>query len=181
MPDKIISLSFSLFCTCVFCEPQDVKKEGFSAVNARVLANNIGCSTQPIFSNYPTMDALKEDNAIWSDAYKSKVIISSPTNLFALLMIVNDLWQRDDQTKNQAAILDNALKLYRQLVDFTTALESVGTELDQARAKYDEAYKRLHTGNNNIVRLGERLRKLSAATEQKSMPKSLFSFPQYGK
>ena len=119
------------------------------------------------------LDALKEDNAIWSDAYKSKVIISSPTNLFALLMIVNDLWQRDDQTKNQAAILDNALKLYRQLVDFTTALESVGTELDQARAKYDEAYKRLHTGNNNIVRLGERLRKLSAATEQKRMPKSL--------
>ena len=119
------------------------------------------------------LDALKEDNAIWSDAYKSKVIISSPTNLFALLMIVNDLWQRDDQTKNQAAILDNALKLYRQLVDFTTALEGVGTELDQARAKYDEAYKRLHTGNNNIVRLGERLRKLGAATEPKRMPKSL--------
>lgn len=119
------------------------------------------------------LDALKEDNAIWSDAYKSKVIISSPTNLFALLMIVNDLWQRDDQSKNQAAILDNALKLYRQLVDFTTALEGVGIELDQAKAKYDEAYKRLHTGNNNIVRLGERLRKLSATTEPKRMPKSL--------
>ena len=119
------------------------------------------------------LDALKEDNAIWSDAYKSKVIISSPTNLFALLMIVNDLWQRDDQSKNQAAILDNALKLYRQLVDFTTALEGVGVELDQAKAKYDDAYKRLHTGNNNIVRLGERLRKLSATTEPKRMPKSL--------
>ncbi len=119
------------------------------------------------------LDALKEDNAIWSDAYKSKVIISSPTNLFALLMIVNDLWQRDDQSKNQAAILDNALKLYRQLVDFTTALEGVGVELDQAKAKYDDAYKRLHTGNNNIVRLGERLRKLSATAEQKRMPKSL--------
>ena len=119
------------------------------------------------------LDALKEDNAIWSDAYKSKVIISSPTNLFALLMIVNDLWQRDDQSKNQAAILDNALKLYRQLVDFTTALEGVGVELDQAKAKYDDAYRRLHTGNNNIVRLGERLRKLSATTEPKRMPKSL--------
>lgn len=119
------------------------------------------------------LDALKEDNTIWSDAYKSKVIISSPTNLFALLMIVNDLWQRDDQSKNQAAILENALKLYRQLVDFTTALEGVGVELDQAKAKYDDAYKRLHTGNNNIVRLGERLRKLSASTEPKRMPKSL--------
>ena len=119
------------------------------------------------------LDALKEDNTIWSDAYKSKVIISSPTNLFALLMIVNDLWQRDDQSKNQAAILDNALKLYRQLVDFTTALEGVGVELDQAKAKYDEAYKRLRTGNNNIVRLGERLRNLSATAEPKRMPKSL--------
>lgn len=119
------------------------------------------------------LDALKEDNTIWSDAYKSKVIISSPTNLFALLMIVNDLWQRDDQSKNQVAILENALKLYRQLVDFTTALEGVGVELDQAKAKYDDAYKRLHTGNNNIVRLGERLRKLSATTEPKRMPKSL--------
>ena len=119
------------------------------------------------------LDALKEDNTIWSDAYKSKVIISSPTNLFALLMIVNDLWQRDDQSKNQAAILENALKLYRQLVDFTAALEGVGVELDQAKAKYDDAYKRLHTGNNNIVRLGERLRKLSASTEPKRMPKSL--------
>lgn len=125
-------------------------------------------------SNEPAfLDALKEDNAIWSDAYKSKVIISSPTNLFALLMIVNDLWQRDDQSKNQAAILDNALKLYRQLVDFTTALEGVGVELDQAKAKYDEAYKRLRTGNNNIVRLGERLRNLSATAEPKRMPKSL--------
>jgi DNA recombination protein RmuC len=52
-------------------------------------------------------------------------------------------------------------------------LEGVGVELDQAKAKYDDAYKRLHTGNNNIVRLGERLRKLSATTEPKRMPKSL--------
>jgi DNA recombination protein RmuC len=119
------------------------------------------------------LDALKADNDLWSDAYNKKVVISSPTNLFALLKIVNDLWQRDEQSKNQAAILDTALKLYNQLVDFSSALEGVGGALKQARTKYDEAHKRLCTGNNNVVRLGERLRKLGAVGEsRKTMPKS---------
>lgn len=116
--------------------------------------------------------ALKEDGKIWSDAYEKKVIVSSPTNLFALLKIVDDLWRRDDQSRNQQAILENAEKLYSQLVDFITALEGVGTGLEQARARYDEAHKRLTSGNNNIVRLGERLRKLGVSSK-KSMPKSL--------
>lgn len=118
------------------------------------------------------LDALKEDGLLWSEAYEKKVIISSPTNLFALLKIVDDLWRRDDQSRNQQAILENAEKLYAQLVDFTTALEGIGTGLDQARARYDEAYKRLKKGNNNIVRLGERMRKLGVQSK-KSLPKSL--------
>lgn len=38
-----------------------VRERGFASINARKLADKIGCSTQPIFSNYPTMDALKDD------------------------------------------------------------------------------------------------------------------------
>ena len=52
------------------------------------------------------------------------------------------------------------------------ALEGLGAGLDQARARYDEAYKRLKTGNNNIARLGERMRKLGVQSK-KSLPKSL--------
>lgn len=119
------------------------------------------------------LEALKEDRAIWSDAYARKVIISSPTNLFALLKMVADMWRRDAQSKNQAEIVDKATKLYDQLVAFTESLEGVGTALDQARAKYDDAYKRLHTGNNNIVRLGERLRKLGLPTKKRQSAKAL--------
>ena len=118
------------------------------------------------------LDAMKEDGKIWSDAYERKVIVSSPTNLFALLKIVDDLWRREDQSRNQQAILENAEKLYAQLVEFTSALEGVGAGLEQARARYDEAFKRLHTGNNNIVRLGEKLRKLGIPAK-KTLPKSL--------
>lgn len=124
--------------------------------------------TEPAF-----LEALKADSKIWADAYARKVIISSPTNLFALLKMVGDMWRRDVQSKNQAEIVDKATKLYEQLVVFTEQLEGVGTALDTAKSKYDEAYKRLHTGNNNIVRLGERLKKLGLPTKKQQSAKSL--------
>ena len=117
------------------------------------------------------LDALKEDNTIWNDAYEKKVIISSPTNLFALLKIVDDLWRRDEQNKNHENIIKLGVTLYDQLVAFSTTLEGVGTSLEQAQAKYEEAYKRLHTGNNNIVRVGEKLRKMGLPTTKRQSAK----------
>ena len=83
--------------------------------------------------------ALQNDPAIWADAYDRKVIVSSPTNLFALL----------------------------KLVAFTSSLEGVGTALDKARDAYEDAHKRLCTGNDNIVRVGERLRKTASLQTKK--------------
>lgn len=124
--------------------------------------------TEPAF-----LEALKADSDIWADAYARKVIISSPTNLFALLKMVADMWRRDAQNKNQAEIIEKATKLYEQLVVFSEQLEGVGSALDTAKSRYDEAYKRLHTGNNNIVRLGERLKKLGLPTKKQQSARSL--------
>lgn len=119
--------------------------------------------------------ALQSDSSIWSDAYDKKVIISSPTNLFALLKLVDDLWKRNAQNKNTADIVTYGTKLYDQLVAFTASLEGVGQSLDAAREKYNDAYKRLCTGNDNIVRCGERLRKLGLPTKRRQSAKALQS------
>ncbi|MBQ4120914.1 MAG: TetR/AcrR family transcriptional regulator [Clostridia bacterium] len=37
-----------------------VREQGDAALNARNIANALGCSTQPIFSNFSTMDALRQ-------------------------------------------------------------------------------------------------------------------------
>ena len=111
--------------------------------------------------------ALQSDPAIWSDAYERKVIVSSPTNLFALLKLVADLWKYNDQDKNTKEIAACGLKLYEQLVAFTSSLEGVGTALDKARDAYEDAHKRLCTGNDNIVRVGERLRKTASLQTKK--------------
>lgn len=43
--------------------------------------------------------ALQNDSSIWADAYDKKVIISSPTNLFALLKLVDDLGSGTHRTR----------------------------------------------------------------------------------
>ncbi len=120
------------------------------------------------------LEALKADRSIWSDAYEKKVIISSPTNLFALLKLVADLWKYSNQDRNTKEIATCALKLYEQLVAFTSSLEGVGTALGKARDAYDDAYKRLCTGNDNIVRVGERLRRTaSLQSKRRHSPRTI--------
>lgn len=115
--------------------------------------------------------ALQHDATIWSDAYDRKVIISSPTNLFALLKLVDDLWKRNAQNRNTADIVTYGTKLYEQLAAFTVSLENIGVSLDKARDAYADAYKRLRTGNDNIIRSGERLRKLGLPAKRRLSPK----------
>ena len=38
-----------------------VRKSGVNSLNARAIAKELNCSTQPIFSNYSSMDELKKD------------------------------------------------------------------------------------------------------------------------
>ena len=57
MPPKAKVTRENILSACV----EIIRQSGFDAVNARALASRLGCSTQPIFSNYQSMDALKDD------------------------------------------------------------------------------------------------------------------------
>ncbi len=119
--------------------------------------------------------ALQAETSLWSEAYEKKVIISSPTNLFALLKLVDDLWKRNAQSKNTAEIVLRGTKLYDQLVNFVTQIEGVGVALDAAQLKYNDAYKRLTSGNDNIIRSGERLRLLGLPTKRRQSAKAMLN------
>lgn len=119
------------------------------------------------------LDALKGDPSIWSDAYDKKVIISSPTNLFALLKLVADLWKYDAQDKNTKRIAECGLKLYEQAVAFTASLEGVGAALQKAQTAYEDAHKRLATGNNNLVRVGLQLKETARLQSKKEFSAAL--------
>ena len=123
--------------------------------------------------------AMQQDSARWSDAYNRKVIISSPTNLFALLKIVDDLWKRDGQSKNALAIATEGANLYDKFVGFSETLLDLGRSLGAATGKYEQAMNQLKTGRGNLIRRAERLRELQVKAS-KSLPAQLEDYDADG-
>lgn len=51
-----------------------IRESGMDALNARAIAKKLGCSTQPIFSNYATMEELKAEVMRAADAIYQQYI-----------------------------------------------------------------------------------------------------------
>ena len=116
--------------------------------------------------------ALQCDSTIWSDAYRRKVIVSSPTNLFALLKIVHDLWRREEQRDNALRIATEGGKLHDKFVGFYESMESVGKGIRNASESYEKAMGQLKTGRGNLVGYAEKLRRLGVKAA-KALPGSV--------
>ena len=112
--------------------------------------------------------ALQQEPGLWNEAYDKKVIVSSPTNLFALLKLVDDLWKRDSQNKNAIAIATEGANLYDKLVGFTETLTDLGRSITKTGEKYEQAVNQLKTGKGNLIKRADKLKALLKAT--KSMP-----------
>jgi DNA recombination protein RmuC len=112
------------------------------------------------------MSALQADSPLWSEAYNKRVIISSPTNLFALLKIVDDLWKRDDQTKNTLEIARQGGAMYDKFVGFYETLEKVGRNIKNVKDSYDTAMSQLE-GHGSLINRAESLHKLGIKASKK--------------
>ena len=118
--------------------------------------------------------AMQQEPALWSDAYK-KVIVSSPTNLFALLKLVDDLWKRDNRNRNAIAIATEGANLYDKFVGFADTLTDLGRSIASASDKYDKAIKQLKTGSGNLIRRSEKLRELGVKAT-KTLPRQMADY-----
>lgn len=123
--------------------------------------------TEPAF-----LAAVQSEPEIWNEAYRRKVIISSPTNLFGMLKIVDDLWKRDDLGRNANRIAKEGAMMYDKFVGFLTTLEGVGKNLDAMQGNYDKAMKQLSTGTGNLVSRAKRLSDLNIKVS-KSLPQNM--------
>lgn len=121
--------------------------------------------------------AMQQDASLWSYAYNKKVIVSSPTNLFALLKIVDDLWKRDMQSRNARKIADEGGKLYDKFMGFTETLVDLGKSISASSERYERAIKQLKTGRGNLIRRTEQLRELGVKAT-KSLPNQLSDYDE---
>ncbi len=109
--------------------------------------------TEPAF-----LLALQHDSELWNRAYDKRVIISSPTNLFALLKIVDDLWKRDTQSKRALDIAKAGGDLYDKFMGFADRMAKVGKSLTAATTEYDTALKQLKEGRGNLIKRAQDLK-----------------------
>jgi DNA recombination protein RmuC len=108
------------------------------------------------------LEAVKTDNQLWKYAYDKKILLVSPTNLFAVLKIIADLWKVEQQNKNAIDIADKAGSLYDKFVLFLDNFETIGKKISEANNTYETALKQLSTGRGNVINRIEELKKMGA-------------------
>jgi DNA recombination protein RmuC len=88
------------------------------------------------------------------------------------LMLIQELWKRENQSKNQQKIVERAGKLHDKVVLFLESFSSVGYELGQASDAYERAMEQLSSGTGNVIRQTEILKELGAKTKKNLREKS---------
>ncbi|WP_309845344.1 DNA recombination protein RmuC [Chryseobacterium sp. SLBN-27] len=121
--------------------------------------------------------AMQADQNLWNFAYERRILLLNPSNLITSLKLIADLWKREHQNRNAMEIADRGAKLYDKFVGFVDNLEKVGKNLDQAKNVYNEAYKQLFTGNDNLVTQTQKLKSLGIKNK-KELPQSLIDNSQ---
>lgn len=110
--------------------------------------------------------AMQKDSELWNYAYDKRVLLMNPTNLITALKLIVDLWKREYQNQNAVDIANRGAKLYDKFVGFIENLEKVGKHVSSAQNAYDDAYKQLSTGNDNLVLQTTKLKELGVKNKK---------------
>jgi len=116
--------------------------------------------------------AMQADQNLWNFAYERRILLLNPSNLITSLKLIADLWKREYQNRNSMEIAERGAKLYDKFVGFVENLEKIGKNIDQAKNVYNDAYKQLFTGNDNLVVQTQKLKTLGIKNK-KEIPASL--------
>ena len=125
----------------------------------------------PLESAY--IDAMRADPGLYEDLVGNRrvKVVSGSTIMLALLLI-QELWKRENQSRNQMELLKRAGALHDKVTLFLESFTEVGFELGQARAAYGKARDRLTDGTGNVIWQTEEMAKLGAKVKKDLREKS---------
>lgn len=143
---------------------QSVEKQ-VAALSRKEYQNNVGAGNGEFVIMFMPhegafISAMNSRPALWEQAYDKKVIIASPTHLVTVVRLVERMWHNDDTNVNAQKIAATATTLLGSISSMMADLETLGKTLDKAVQQHASVAKRLATGNNNILRVAERLKEL---------------------
>ena len=111
--------------------------------------------------------ALERSPELMAEAMDKRVILVTPTTLFALCKAVAYGWRAEDQSRNADQIAELGRELYKRLSVMGGHVQGLGEGLRRAVAKYNDFVGSLES---NVLTQAKRFEALSVDHEGKSLP-----------
>ncbi len=121
--------------------------------------------------------AMQTDPALWSEAYRKRVLLLSPANLIVSLKLTADLWSREYQNRNAQEIADRGARLYDKCIAFLESFTVLGDHIRKTQDVYGQVLNRLKEGNGNLITQTLKLKELGVKSRKngKDIPAGLIS------
>ena len=116
--------------------------------------------------------AIGHQSNLFQDALAKNIVLVCPSTLHATVRTIAHVWRQEHQNRNALEIARLCGAMYDKFVGFVEDLDGVGKSISQTQKNYDEAYKKLTTGNGNLVRSAQRVKELGVKPN-KSLPNVL--------
>jgi DNA recombination protein RmuC len=116
--------------------------------------------------------AVQNEMELFDEAFERNIVIVSPSTLFATLLIIANLWRKENQNRNALEIARQSGALYDKFQSMVADLLEVGKKLHSVQDNYDDVMKKLSTGKGNLITSVEKIKKLGAKTT-KSLPQGM--------
>jgi DNA recombination protein RmuC len=118
--------------------------------------------------------AIQSEPTLWSFAYEKRILLVSPTNLVAILKMIESLWKQEYQSRNVLEIARQGGNLYDAFVLLSERLIKLGKKMNEATNLYQDTMKNLSDGKGNLVSRVENLKALGIKAK-KQMPDNLLN------
>lgn len=121
--------------------------------------------------------AMQADQNLWNFAYERRILLLNPSNLITSLKLIADLWKREYQNRNSIEIAERGAKLYDKFVGFIENIEKIGENIDKSKKSYEDAYKQLYLGRDNLIIQTQKMKTLGIKNK-KELPQSLLDLSE---
>jgi DNA recombination protein RmuC len=120
------------------------------------------------------LTAFAADESLYTDAFRSKIIMVTPSTLMAVVKLVEGLWTLQKRKESADEIAEAGRRLYEKLTSFAGTFVEVGEAIQKAHGTFEKAQGQLATGRGNAIKLAERMVELGVAPAAgKTMPMGL--------
>ena len=110
--------------------------------------------------------ALENQNDLFDDALKKKIMLVSPSTLTMSLKTIDHIWNTEKQNKNTQEIVRQAAAMYDKFVGFVKSLDQINEHLNRAQKSYTDAKNKLADGRGNLIRSADKLKELGVRTKK---------------